>query len=446
MILHSTNGKSPKVSFAEGVANGLAPDGGLYMPDELPKLPKAFFRNISEMSLTEIAFVVCDTLFGDVLSSSVIKKIVDDAISFPVPLKRLEANRYVLELFHGPTMSFKDLGARFMAGLLAHLDPGGHLGRHIIVATGDDGGAAVADAFRATPGSRVFVLYPAGELSETKISRFSCLHNVKAIEVEGSFDDCQMLVKEVLRDAATGNARRLTSGNSINLARELPSIIYFFHAYSCAVRAGGQNARIVISVPCGNLGSLAAGLMAKKMGLPVSRFLAANNSNDVFVEYLKTGGLKPRNALVTMARAMDVGNPSNIARIIDLYNGDLQSLRNDVEGYAYTDEEIAETMRETLLRHAMPVSPQGATALRAMNRHLAPDETGVALMGAHPSKFAETFKAVTGVIPIPLPEDLPTRHGRIMHIPPTPGALSRILTMNEVNTTRKTSNKINVQL
>ncbi len=430
MILHSTNGKSPKVSFAEGVANGIAPDGGLYMPDELPRLPQAFFRNISEMSLNEIAFVVCDTLFGNVLSSAVIKRIVDDAISFPVPLHQLDGNRYTLELFHGPTMTFKDLGARFMAGLLAHLDPGRHLGRKIIVATGDDGGAAVADAFRATPGAQVFVLYPAGDLSEAQISRFATLHHVKAIEVAGSFDDCQTLVKEVLRDAASGAARKFTSGNSINLARELPAIIYFFHAYSCAVRAAGRNAKIVISVPCGNLGTLAAGLMSKMMGLPVRRFLAANNSNDVFVEYLKTGGLKPRNALVTMAQAMDVGNPSNIARIIDLYNGDLQLLRNDVEGYAYTDEEIAETMIEAFRRHAMPVSPQDAMALRAMNRHLAPDETGVALMGAHPSKFATTLKAVIGVSPAaPLSEDFPAKHSRIMHIPPTPGALSRVLAM-----------------
>lgn len=428
MILHSTNGKSPKVSFAEGVANGVAPDGGLYMPDELPRLPQAFFRNISEMSLNEIAFVVCDTLFGDILSSAVIKRIVDDAISFPIPLRHLEANRYTLELFHGPTMSFKDLGARFMAGLLEHLDPCGHLRRNIIVATGDDGGAAVADAFRATPGSRVFVLYPAGELSEAQVSRFSTLNNVKAIEVEGTFDDCQMLVKEVLRDAASGASNKLTSGNSINLARELPSIIYFFHAYSCAVRAAGRNAGIVISVPCGNLGTLAAGLMSKMMGLPVRRFLAANNSNDVFVEYLKTGGLKPRNALVTMARAMDVGNPSNITRIIDLYKGDLQSLRSDVEGYAYTDEEIAETMREAFSRHTMPVSPQDAMALRAMNRHLAPDETGVALMGAHPAQFAETLQAV-GVPPVPSPGDAPPRHGRITHIPPTPGALNRVMAL-----------------
>lgn len=414
MILHSTNGKAPKVPFAEGVAAGVAPDGGLYMPDRLPSLPNAFFRNIAEMTLSDVAFVVCDSLFGDFLSPEAIKRLVDGAVTYPVPLRHVGGNRHLLELFHGPTGSFKDLGARFMAGLLECVAPGGNSGRNVIVATADGGGAAVADAFRNAVGARVYVLFPAGVRGEVGAAGFSRLPNVKAVAVEGSFDDCQALVREVLQPGASP-AVSLTSGNSINLARELPSIIYFFHAYACAVRAAGPDAKVVVSVPCGNLGSLTAGLMAKRMGLPVHRFIAANNANDVFVEYLKTGGHRPRRSLVTMARAMDVGNPSNMARIIDLYGGDLPALRSDVEAFAYTDDEIAETMRLTRERHGIMVSPQGATALRAIDRHLAPDETGVALMGSSPD-----VPPVTGTEP-------PTRYGRVMHIPPTLGALNRVL-------------------
>ncbi len=226
MILHSTNGKSPKVSLAEGIANGLAPDGGLYMPDELPRLPKAFFMNIREMKLKDIAFVVCDTLFGDVLSSPVIKKIVDEALNFDIPLRHIGNNKYVLELFHGPTLSFKDIGARFMARLLPALDPGNNGRRNVILATSGDSGGAVANAFQRTVVANVFVLYPKDELTTEQISQFATLRHVTAVEVDGTFDDCQHLVKDALmtHDAKSGI---LTAGNSINPARELPSIIYF---------------------------------------------------------------------------------------------------------------------------------------------------------------------------------------------------------------------------
>lgn len=429
MILHSTNGKSPKISFAEGIANGLAPDGGLYMPDELPRLPRAFFMNISEMKLKDIAFVVCDTLFGNALSSPTIKKIVDDALNFDIPLRQLSHGRYLLELFHGPTLSFKDVGARFMARLLPALDNRNNFCRNVILATSGDSGGALANAFQNTETTNVFVLFPKGELSEEQISQFATLRHVTAIEVDGSFDDCQNLVKEALM-GQYGKSGHLTAGNSINLARELPSIIYFFHAYARALEQHDDgDAKVVISIPCGNLGSLAAALMAKKMGLPVKRFIAANNANDVFVEYLKTGGFQPQRALLTLARAMDVGNPSNIARITDLYGGNLALLRQDVEGYAYDDTEIADTMRETFSQYGLLIDPQGATALRAINRHVADDETGIALASAHPAKFSKVVEQVTGTTP-PVPPQLQQsadNRPKILKIPATSSALHRIL-------------------
>ena len=235
MILHSTNGTSPKVSFAEGIANGLAPDGGLYMPDSFPRLPQAFFRNIAEMSLKEIAYVISNTLFNDILDAETVKKIVDDALNFDIPLRKLSDRGYVLELFHGPTLSFKDVGARFMAHLLPTLAKDGGAGRDILLATSGDSGGAVANAFQKASNTNVYVLFPKNELTRGQIAQFASVRNVKAIEVDGSFDDCQTLVKEALRTHTPANGRRLTSGNSINCARELPSIIYFFHAYALSL-------------------------------------------------------------------------------------------------------------------------------------------------------------------------------------------------------------------
>lgn len=431
MILHSTNGKSPKVSFAEGISVGLAPDGGLYMPDTFPRLPQALFRNIAEMSLQEIAYVISDTLFGEVLGSATVKKIVDDTLDFDIPLHKLDDALYVAELFHGPTLSFKDIGARFMANLLPALDRDGDSGRDILVATSGDSGGAVANAFQKASDTNVYILFPKEELTREQISQFATLRNVRALEVDGSFDECQALVKEALRTHTPAKKRRLTSGNSINAARELPSIIYFFHAYARVLEQTGVRDQVVMAVPCGNLGSLCAALMAKKMGLPVKRFIAANNSNDVFVEYLKTGGFRPQKTLMTLARAMDVGNPSNIARIIDLYEGNPSLLRKDVEGYAYSDDEIASTMHYISDRFSYLIDPQGATALRALQRHLRPGETGVAMATAHPAKFRASVKAVTGQEPV-IPKELirtDTHPIRVMKIPPTLGALNRAMGM-----------------
>lgn len=429
MMLHSTNGQSSKVSLSQGITNGIAPDGGLYMPDELPRLPKAFFNNIAEMSLHDIAFVVMNMLFGDILSSTVLKRIVSNALNFDIPLRQLAPNKYVLELFHGPTKSFKDVGARFMAYLMDAFDAGKRVKHDILLATSGDSGGAVANAFAKSSNTRVCVVFPGGELSREQLSQFLGIRNVLAIEVEGSFDDCQHLVKEALRTGSGSHNTVLTSGNSINLARELPSLIYFFHTYARIVERHGVDCRSIISIPCGNLGSFCAALMAKEMGLPVEKFFAANNANDVFVEYLKTGGFRPQRALLTLARAMDVGNPSNIARIIDLYKGDTAKLRGRVDGYSYNDEEIAQTMRDTYDRYGYIVDPQSATALRAIDRHLPEGYVGVALASADPCKSDEALRTVFGnKIPQIHAVELPHRHpANLVKIPPNLSALNRAL-------------------
>lgn len=430
MLFHSTNGKIRGVTFPTAIVNGLAEDGGLFMPAGMPPLPSAFFRNIPEMSLQEIGYVVCNTLLGDLLSSGEIKSIVDDSLDFPVPLREMKSSKgiYVLELFHGPTLSFKDAGARFMSRLLPALFPDVH-GRTVLLATSGDSGGALADSFKDSPDTRVIVLFPRGELSRQQIAMFCNRPNVTAVEVGGTFDDCQALVKQALLDKELNTAQPLTSGNSINLARQFPSIIYYFHAYARAKEIAPDSGKVVISVPCGNLGNLAAALMAKKMGLPVDRFIGANNANDTFVEYLQTGGLRPRRALMTLARAMDVGNPSNLARIIDLYGGDLDSLRRDVVGVAFTDRDIIQTMREVYQSEGYVFGPQTATAYRALQGNLTSDEVGVAMATGHPAKFPQAVMEAIGHTSTPPPQldglnllSLPA-----VKIPPTKSALARVI-------------------
>ncbi|MDE6127149.1 MAG: threonine synthase [Muribaculaceae bacterium] len=436
MILHSTNRNAPQVTLPQAAACGIAPDGGLYLPDSLPALPRAFFNNIAEMSLREVAYVVANSLFGSLATSADLKKVVDEALDFPIPLRRIAGDRYVLELFHGPTHSFKDVGSRFMAGLLPLISPEGTAGRDIIVATSGDSGGAVANGFLRSEGTRVFVLFPKGGLTRSQVSLFATLPNVVAVEVDGTFDDCQNLAVEALRDSLSSPSRRpLTSGNSINPARQLPSIIYYFHAYASALRENPDTDGVVVSVPCGNLGNLSAGLMAKKMGLPVKRFIAANNANDEFVEYLRTGGFRPRKALMTLASAMDVGNPSNIARIIELYGGCLEKLREDVDGHSLTDEQIALTMLEVYRTADYILDPQGAAAYRALDLSLEPGETGIALSSAAPGVFADAVERVLGVRPA-LPgggASASRQPVRVQKIPATQSALQRVLNIHQHN-------------
>lgn len=430
MLFHSTNGKIRGVTLPEAIESGLAEDGGLYMPDKMPSLPGAFFKNISEMSLKEIGYVVCNSLLGDLLPSSVIKTIVDEAINFPIPLKKLggENGLYVMELFHGPTLSFKDVGARFMARLLTAVSPNKR-NRTIILATSGDSGGAIADGFKNSPETRVIVVYPRGVLSRQQIAMFCNRRNVLAVEVGGSFDDCQALVKQALLDKKLNSSVALTSGNSINIARQFPSIIYFFHAYARAVEQMPDATRVKISIPCGNLGNLSAALMAKQMGLPVERYIGAHNANDTFVKYLRTGELKQRSELISLAKSMEVGHPSNLARIIDLYGGDVEMLREDFDGVAFADNDIVQAIREVDQNEGYLLAPQSATAYLALHNNLSPNEVGVVMATAHPVKFPKAIMEAIGHTPVPPPQldGLDMMNLPSVKIPPTLSALSRVI-------------------
>lgn len=436
MIFHSTNGISRSQSFPEVIANGMAPDGGLYMPDTFPALPRAFFKNISEMSLKEIGYVVCTTLFSPMLSPRDIKRIVDETLTFPIPARKLQLkvregenheNLVMVEMFHGPTLSCKDIGARFMARLLPILLKNRKF--TILLASSGDSGGAIANAFQSIEGAEVVILYPRGELSRQQIAMFAGQPHVKSIEVGGTFDDCQALVKQALLDRELNEQIPLTAGNSINLARQLPAIICGFHAYARALELFPDAESVKMALPCGNLGNLSAALMAKKMGLPIEKFIGANNANDRFVEYLQTGGLQPRRALVTLARAMDVGNPSNLARIIDLYGGDLEKIRKDVEGVAFTDQEIVRTIQEIYDATGYLLGPQSATAYLALHGNLKAGEVGIAMATGHPAKFPAATRQAIGKSE-PLPAGVPLAPSGIkpsIKIPPTFNALVREL-------------------
>ncbi len=400
MQFYSTNGQSPHASLEEVVMTGLAPDGGLYMPERIPVIPRAFFNNIGEMSVSDIAYIVATTVLGDVIDPAELKQIVFDTFSFEIPLRRIDPDIYALELFHGPTLAFKDVGARFLARIISHFTRPGEKDVNVLVATSGDSGGAVAAGFHRVPGVKVFVLYPERGLTAVQRHQFTSLgDNVYPIEIMGTFDDCQRVVKEAFVDRHLREEMHITSANSINVCRLLPQMFYYYYGYSQLLRhekevpADGA----VISVPCGNLGNLTAGLLAMRMGLPVKRFVVANNINDPFTRYLATGKFEPRKPVRTMACAMDVGNPSNFSRILDLYGGDYQAICRDMRGHSFTDDEIASVMKEVYQRDGYVMDPHGATAYRALREDLAPGEKGIFLATAHPAKFPAAVKSVTGV-------------------------------------------------
>lgn len=399
MKYYSTNHNSPDVDLADAIIHGLAPDRGLYMPRRIGAIPAAFFKNIGDMSLQEISYVVANTLFGEDMESAVLKDIVNDTLNFDIPLVNVEKGIYALELYHGPTLAFKDVGARFMARMLGHLnrEKGGGREVNVLVATSGDTGSAVANGFLNVPGVRVFVLYPQGKVSRIQEAQFTTLGaNITAIEVDGTFDDCQALVKNAFIDHELNEAMNLTSANSINVARFLPQMFYYFHAYARLKNAGENTAHMVVSVPSGNFGNLCSSLIGKRMGLPISRFIAANNRNDVFLQYLNTGIYTPRPSVPTIANAMDVGDPSNFARILDLYGNNHQAICSDISGCSYTDQQIADTMRDAYDRTGYLLDPHGAVAYRALKEGMTPGEVGVFLETAHPAKFKETVEEIIG--------------------------------------------------
>lgn len=400
MQYYSTNHNSPEVSLQEAVLRGLAPDNGLYMPVRIPSIPKAFFNNIGEMSLTDIAYVVANTLFGDDIDSDKLNETVKETLTFDMPLRHVADNRYALELFHGPTLASKDLGTRFMARLLRYFNRsinGETAVVNVLVATNGDAGAAVANGFHRIPGVRVYALYPKGKLSDIQEAQLTTLgDNVTALEVRGNFDDCQSIVREAFADEELNRHMILTSANSINVASLLPQTLFYFYAYAQLARSGRQLKHITFSVPGGNLGHLTAALVAKRMGLPYDNVIVVNNCNDIFYQYLATGEFQPRKPVSSMASALDVGNPTNMARILDLYGGDTDALRNDVTGKTYGDDDIARTIRDTRRTTDYILDPHGAIAYRALADMLPAGHTGVFLATSHPAKFKETVEDIIG--------------------------------------------------
>lgn len=408
MEYYSTNGNTPKVSLKEAVVKGLAADRGLFMPERIAVLPKAFYNNIGNMSLQDISFVIANTLFGEDIESDVLQNIVNDTLNFDIPLVHIAENRYSLELFHGPTLAFKDVGGRFMARVLGYFNSKESKDEmvNVLVATSGDTGSAVANGFLGVPGVRVFVLYPQGKVSKIQEAQFTTLgKNITAIEVNGTFDDCQDLVKNAFMDEELNEKMKLTSANSINVARFLPQMFYYFYAYAQLVKGGADVDNIVMAVPSGNFGNITAGLIAKAMGLPIKRFIAANNSNDIFYKYLETGEYEPKSSVETIANAMDVGDPSNFTRILDLYKHSHDAITKDISGCTYNDEQISETLLNTYKNERYLLDPHGAVGYRSLLEGLKSDEVGVFLETAHPAKFKGTVEHIIGE-PVKIPTKL----------------------------------------
>lgn len=392
MKYYSSNHQSPEVSAAEAVVKGLAPDRGLYMPEVIKRLPQEFFDHIEDLSFSEIAFEVARAFFGDDIREDDLRTIVEDTLSFPTPLVEVEPGIYSLELFHGPTLAFKDVGARFMARMLRRFLNQDPREVHVLVATSGDTGSAVANGFLGVEGIKVHVLYPKGKVSPIQECQFTTLgRNITALEVDGGFDDCQRLVKTAFLDAELNKHLLLTSANSINIARFLPQAFYYFNAWAQLKRLGKAK-DVVFSVPSGNFGNLTAGIVASRMGLPVKRFIAANNANDVFLQYLLSGVYSPQAGKATLANAMDVGDPSNFARILDIFGHDHQLIKSLIEGISVSDAEILRTMADCFEQTGYVLDPHGACAYKALKELKKPEETGVFFETAHPAKFKEVVE------------------------------------------------------
>jgi threonine synthase len=397
MRFYSTNNRSLTVDLRQAVTEGLAPDNGLYMPVEIPRLSDEFFKGIANKSFRDIGFEVARNLLKGDVPDSELKKIVDHTIQFDAPLVKLEKDVFALELFHGPTLAFKDFGARFMSQLLGYFASQQDREIIILVATSGDTGSAVANGFLGVPGTRVVVLYPSGKVSEIQEKQFTTLQqNITALEVTGTFDDCQRLVKEAFLDAELRQKFFLTSANSINIARLIPQSFYYFYAYA---QLKDRARPVVFSVPSGNFGNITAGLLAKRMGLPVGRFVASTNINDVVPAYLRTGTFNPRPSSSTISNAMDVGNPSNFSRMLELFNGNYGNLSEEIKGYSFTDEQTADAMRNVYASSNYILDPHGAVGYLGLKKYFEESEedaTGIFLETAHPSKFKDVVEEKLG--------------------------------------------------
>ena len=410
MRYYSTNGKTEMVDLREAVVKGLAADNGLFMPERIATLPTTFYGQIDKFSFQDIAFAVAQAFFGEDVGADALRTIVNETLAFDCPVVPVQANCYALELFHGPTLAFKDVGARFMARLLGHfVGQDRKQAINVLVATSGDTGSAVANGFLGVEGVNVYVLYPKGKVSAIQESQFTTLgQNITVIEVDGVFDDCQALVKQAFMDKELNEQLLLTSANSINVARFLPQAFYYFYAYAQMKKQGLQN-ELVFCVPSGNFGNITAALFAHRMGLPIKRFIAANNANDVFYQYLETGKYRPKPSVQTIANAMDVGNPSNFARIYDLYGGNHHTISQLIAGFRFNDDEIRATIRDCFQQTGYVLDPHGACGYKALQLSLSENEHGVFCETAHPAKFKETVDAV-----LPTPINIPKRLARFM--------------------------------
>ncbi len=393
-----------RVPFKEAVFNSLPADKGLYMPESIPTLDAYFIKNIQLYSLQEIAYQVSHALIGDDIPAADLHRIIDDAIDFDAPVRPLDNGMAVLELFHGPSLAFKDFGARFMSRIMAFFSAADTRVLDVLVATSGDTGGAVALGFLGVPGTRVTILYPKGKVSPVQELQLTTNgKNIRAIEVDGTFDDCQALVKEAFNDLELRSAFRLTSANSINISRLIPQTFYYFHAYAQVLAQGIRE--VVFSVPSGNFGNIGAGLLAYKMGLPVKQFLAATNANDTVPRFLESGQYDPRPSVQTLANAMDVGNPSNWVRIMDLFDHDIDALKRTVSAYTFTDADTREAIQSLFDRYHYAACPHTAIAwlaAEAYRKHYAGEFASVFLSTAHPCKFPEVFpQQIAAQITIP---------------------------------------------
>lgn len=396
MQLYSTNTPSLRVDLQEALFKGLPDDNGLFMPLEIPRLSTDFIQHLSSFSFQELSLMVARNLLQGAIPENALRNIIETSVNFPAPVVRLDQYTHILELFHGPSLAFKDFGARFMANTMSYYHRGEDKELTILVATSGDTGGAVAAGFYRTPGIRVVILYPSGKVSPLQEKQLTTLgHNVTALEVSGTFDDCQALVKKAFLDREVTGAMRLSSANSINIARLIPQSFYYFEAFK---QVESDGLPVVFSVPSGNFGNLTAGLIAKRMGLPVHHFIAATNANDVVPAYLNTGEYLPRPSVRTLSNAMDVGAPSNFARMADLYGSTWNNMREDISGYAFSDQETRAAMQKVYKDYQYVIDPHGAVAYLGFQKYKNenPNTVGILLETAHPAKFLEDVEQVLG--------------------------------------------------
>ena len=407
MNYYSLHHKSPKTTFKNAVVQGLAKDRGIYFPDNITALSEEFIANISEYTNHEIAYEVIKQFVGDEIPAEKLKEIIAKTVSFDFPLVKVDDNIASLELFHGPTMAFKDVGAKFMAQCLEYFNQGNTEEITVLVATSGDTGGAVANGFLGVKGVNVVILYPSGKVSDIQEKQLTTLgQNITALELDGVFDDCQEMVKTAFLDEEI--TKKLTSANSINVARWLPQMFYFFFAYKELQK---KNKELIFSVPSGNFGNICAGIMAQKLGLPIKHFIASTNVNDTVPNYLVNGVYTPKPSKATISNAMDVGNPSNFIRIQELFNNDLEALKSVFSSYSFSDDETRETMKEIYRNSGYVADPHGAVGYLGLKKHgLQENEFGVFLETAHPVKFLDIVEET-----LPVKVEIPKQIQKIIN-------------------------------